>query len=152
MRKNTLVAKLDLSVTPNGVDYANEKRELVKAYVVYGLVNNEITELAHASIYMGKSAHATGVYCDFRLRGAECRSSSGKAFGGGYCKKSAAVGTALSKAGIQLFGDVYGEMPMPNQRAHIGGVGESAIEAALVAVSKLSFPKAHKIRMFTIGG
>lgn len=36
-------------------------------------------------------------------------------------------------------------MPMPNKRAHIGGAGEGAIEAALVAVSKPSFPKARKI-------
>lgn len=152
MRKNTLVAKIDLAVTPNGVDHANQKRELVKCYVVYGLVNNEIAELACANVYMSKSDKATGVYCDFRLRGAECRSSSGKAFGGGYCKKSAAVGTALANAGIQLFGDVYGELPMPNQRAYINGIGNGAIEAALIAVSKLSFPKARKIRMFTIEG
>ena len=152
MRKNTLVAKIDLAVTPNGVDHANEKRELVKAYIVYGLVNNEITELACANIFMSKSGRATGVYCDFRLRGAECRSSSGKAFGGGYCKKSAAVGAALANAGIQLYGDVYGELPMPNQRADIRGVGESAIEAALIAVSKLSFHKARKICMFTVVG
>lgn len=150
MRKNTLVAKIDLAVTPNGVNHANEKRELVKAYIVYGLVANEITELACAKVYMSKSDRATGVYCNFSLRGSECRSSNGKAFGGGYCKKSAAVGMALSKAGIQLFGDVYGELPMPNHRAYLGGAGESAIEAALIAVSKLSFPKARKMHMFTI--
>lgn len=152
MKKYPLTAKVNDTTAPNGCNVANRKRELIRVAVVYGVVDGEIKELAWANFYAGKSREASTVYCDFGIRGALYRTANGKAGGYGYEKKSAALGTALTAAGVEFYGDVYGEMPCKNQRAYIAGVGESAIESALLAVGKMAFPKARKMRVFFIGG
>lgn len=86
-------------------------------------------------------------------------SGTGSAGGYGYHKESAAIADAISSAGIELYGDVYENSQshrwnyneqrentpkeiaaikrrLSKQRAHIGGVGDSAVRAALLAIAR----------------
>jgi len=60
---------------------------------------------------------------------------AGKAGGYGYHKASAALGDAIADAGITLTGDVYGR-EKSNKPARINGVGDSAMEAACMAIGR----------------
>ena len=65
------------------------------------------------------------------------RSGTGKAGGGGYCKLSAAAGTAIQNAGIDLASDIHGR-------------GESAVRDAVLAIAAaIGFPEA---RLFVAHG
>ncbi len=92
--------------------------------------------------YMGRSSSASVVYCSIWVHGGLSpkpfnTSGRGQAGGGGYHKESAAMQDALDSAGIELYGDVYGrEFKPKNSPTYIGGVGDSAIDAALVAITK----------------
>lgn len=140
----------------NAKNYSREK-ELVEAWSIVGKVKGELKEIVTCRAYMGRSASASVVYVSLWVYGLDC-SGSGIAGGYGYHKVSAAVGSAISSAGIELFGDVYDgnrynydlkraytteELAAINKkamksRAYINGVGDSAIEAALLAIARLA--------------
>lgn len=100
-------------------------------------------------LYMGKSRTASTVHCALWVRSPEFNgletTGRGQAGGYGYHKQSAAVGSAISSAGIELWGSPYGhpvnqETPADTrkrlkQRAYIGGCGSSSIECALSAIA-----------------
>lgn len=97
----------------------------------WSLVNlNTGREIVTVRTYWpGSTCYAVVWACgdrDGSVKGAACLGRSrgaGKAGGGGYCKRSAAVGAALASAGFQ-FSD------------QIAGRGEGAIEDALEAIAK----------------
>jgi hypothetical protein len=145
-------AKITKNVS-NAYNYSRDK-ELVSSYNVVGKVGGELRDVVTARCYMGRSSSASVVYASLWVHvGDNCTSGKGSAGGGGYHKQSAAIGEAISSAGIELYGDVYAHdgfrswyNPETKQsertkedlakRAHIGGVGDSAIEAALLAIAK----------------
>ena len=141
----------------NARNYSGEK-ELVSKYVVLGNVNGELREIVDARAYMGRSRNSSTVYASIWVNGNGIYTSGkGSAGGYGYHKESAAFQDAISSACIELYGDVYGrsntwnyaenrentkaeilkiERANSKKRAHIGGVGESAIKSALLAIAK----------------
>jgi hypothetical protein len=76
-------------------------------------------------------------------------SGSGKAGGWGYHKTSAAVDDAIASAGFELYGSPYNDGKEQNykKRCNISGVGDSAIEAALMAIAKTASRK-RKLHLF----
>lgn len=141
----------------NAYNYSRDK-ELVGAYSIMGKINGELREVVTARAYMGRSRSASTVYASILVHGATAeQSTSGKGSAGyGYHKESAAFGDAISSACIELYGDVYGppryhetenRLLTPaevraavrkknNRRAHIGGVGDSAMRAAFEAIAR----------------
>lgn len=140
----------------NGYNYSRDK-ELVGAYTIMGRINGEMREIVTARAYMGRSRSASTVYASIWVHAGErYTSGTGSAGGYGYHKESAAFADAIRSAGIELWGSVYGpdrynyaekrentlaEMraiarKQEKQRAHIGGVGESAMRAAFEAIAR----------------
>jgi hypothetical protein len=113
---------------------------LVRSYTVVGTVKGELKEIASLNLYQGSGLT---VRACFWMQYGEYRSGRGSAGGGGYCKFSAAAADAISNAGIQLWGSAYNNHKTVSFKhpAHISGVGEQAIEAALIAIAKLVTPR-----------
>lgn len=127
------------SGTQNARNLSGDK-ELVSEYHVIVYQDGEFHTPVHVMCWMGRSSSASTVYASVWVsdkRGDRWFSGHGSAGGYGYHKESAAIQEALNSAGIELRGDVYGrDDAKKNQPAHIGGVGESAIRAALDAVAR----------------
>lgn len=141
----------------NARNYANEK-ETVSKFIVLGKINGEQMEVVDCRVYMSRSNSASTVYASIWVHGADVYTTGkGTASGYGYHKRSAAIGSAISSAGIELYGDCYGSNNKWNyeekrenstkeiaaikrrnnkKRAHIGGVGDSAVSLALLAIAK----------------
>ena len=77
----------------------------------------------------------TQVTCLLWVYGSTYGCGIGRASGYGYHKASAALQDAISDAGITLHGDVYGRTATDN-RANIGGVGDSAMLEACEAIAR----------------
>lgn len=109
----------------NGINYADSK-ELIGAKSAVGLTTNgNPIELVTIRWYMGRSSTASIVYCTVWVRGGGVYvSGSGKAGGGGYCKRSASFYYALRNAGVSC-------------DEEIAGVGNSQIESACKAIARL---------------
>lgn len=130
----------------------HEKRELTSYYKLIDKKTERV--IVDCRMYMGKSASASAVHCSLWVQyvknapetwsdGYASTSGSGVASGYGYHKSSAALASAISSAGIELWGSPYckpvnSETPADmrkrmKQRAHIGGTG--TIEGALSAIA-----------------
>jgi hypothetical protein len=137
-----LKAKFTKTDTGNA-NYSYDKKELVYSRAAAVAKGGEIHTPVSVKCYMGRSNSASVVYCNVWIH-AEAKagyislSGSGSAGGGGYHKISAAVDEALRSAGVQLYGSPYSNREKPNMKhtASISGVGDSAIEAALVAICR----------------
>lgn len=138
----------------NAKNYSGEK-ETVSKFIVMDKTGKEFVD---CRVYMGRSRYASTVYASIWVHGnGVYTSGKGSAGGYGYHKESAAIQDAITSAGIELYGDVYesshrwnyGEnrentpaeiaaikRRLTKERAHIGGVGESAVKAALLAIAK----------------
>jgi len=145
-------AKITKNVS-NAYNYSRDK-EIVGTWNVVGKVNGELRDVVTARCYMGRSSSASVVYASVWVHvGNNCTSGKGSAGGGGYHKQSAAIGDAIDSAGIELYGDVYASGGVRKEynyttkqvdiikenlkkRAYIGGVGDTAIDAALLAIAK----------------
>lgn len=139
-------ARHDCAMNDNG------KREL-SGY--YKLIDKRTEKtVVDCRLYVGCSASASVVYCFLWVQsvkgqdwadGWTSTSGKGTAGGYGYHKTSAAVGSAISSAGIELWGSPYArpvndEKPADTrkrlkERAHIGGCGSGSIASALLAIA-----------------
>lgn len=149
----------------NARNYSGEK-ELTYRYAVIGKINGELRTVVDARCWRGRRRNSSTVYASVWVNGLVHTSGRGQAGGYGYHKASAAIGSALSDAGIELYGDVYEsyhhwnyeekqentpkeiaaiKRRLEKRRAYIGGVGESAIRAALMAVAKAAGAKGKLI-------
>ena len=145
----------------NGYNYSRDK-ELAHAYSVLAKINGEMREIVTARAYVGRSRNASTVYASIWVHIGDCPSGKGSAGGGGYHKESAAFADAIRSAGIELYGSPYGAPERYNQnekrlytekeraamtraankkRAHIGGVGETAMRAAFEAIARAAGAK-----------
>jgi len=120
----------------NARNYSGEK-ELIDRWQVCVNTPEGIKSVIDARCWMGRSRNASTVYASVWVNGNGTHTSGkGNAGGYGYHKTSAAMATALSDAGIELYGSPYaGRDGGENERAHIGGCGEGSIEAALLAIA-----------------
>ena len=105
----------------NGRNYGGEKVNRLQLVVVH---KGEILVPVDARFYMGRSANASVVYCSVWIsKKGFYTSGRGSAGGYGYHKESAALDDALRSAGVTL-------------DQSISGVGERAMEDALVAIGR----------------
>lgn len=149
-KQKYLVAKF--TTRHDGASNDNGKRELVSYYKLIDKKTEKV--IIDCCMYMGRSASASAVHCSLWVQsiknaptewvdGYTSTSGAGTAGGYGYHKTSAALGSAISNAGIELWGSAYcrpvnQQTPadmrkIMKQRAHIGGTG--TIEGALSAIA-----------------
>lgn len=88
-------------------------------YKIVGIDETNLLTLVDCRIYGTRAANTCCVW----VSGEEYTQGSGKAGGGGYDRASAAVAEAVKGAGYELSED-------------ISGVGDSAVERALLAIGK----------------
>lgn len=161
-------AKIFQSKAKHNAYSMDGKREEVNRIRVVITHKGKLHTLADARLYMGRSSRSSVVYCsvwlgnsgalyDAKTAGADIATSGrGDAGGWGYHKQSAALGSALSAAGVELYGSPYSvqrwdydkkrektpaelraEQRKANKtRAYINGVGDSAMREAMRAVGE----------------
>jgi hypothetical protein len=109
-----------------------DKKETVTRWNLIAFHDGKFIELITARWYMGRSSHASVVYCTvwfhswlFANSHGEWTDASGtgQAGGGGYCKQSAAFESAMRNAGIKCDHDISGR-------------GMSVAEDALLALGR----------------
>ena len=129
----------------NGVNYGN-KLETVGGYK---LVDKKTeTVVIDCRVYTGRSRDASQVKATVWVTLSDAKkpenweyrhtSGTGTAGGWGYCKTSSAVASAISDAGIELFGSEYsnpGERVNFKKRVYFGGSGENSTRVALLAIA-----------------
>lgn len=146
--KAVFTSRHDAAMNDNG------KKELISYYKLVDKKTERV--VVDCRLYMGKSASASAVHCALWVQsvknapdtwqdGYTSTSGKGTASGYGYHKASAAVASAISSAGIELWGSPYArpvndEKPADTrkrlkERAHIGGCGSGSIECALSAIA-----------------
>ena len=136
--------KADLSMIAklpeNQLDFRNAKnlsneKETVSRYTVIDKKTER--EIINCAVYMGRSRNSSQVYASIWISSEGFYVSGyGEAGGYGYHKESAAIGNAISSAGVKLFGKLYsGELKDFKKECRIGGGGESAIRAAFIAIA-----------------
>jgi hypothetical protein len=155
----TLKAVLPKENISNAYNYAREK-ETVETQTVIAFYKGELREIVNARWYMArKSDGASPVYCSIWVNGWHGKKATvtgkGTAGGYGYHKPSQALESAISSAGIKLYGVTHWDRyDYTNKRAftqeeinatlkaamkkecHIGGVGEDAAKQALLAIAR----------------
>ena len=118
------------TLSSNGRNQDN--KETINAWNLIAFKDGKFQELITARWYMGRSSTASVVYCTvwfsdpiFNHSRGDWTSASGtgKAGGGGYCKRSSAFYAAMRNAGIKCDHDISGR-------------GMSVVEDALIALGK----------------
>ncbi len=118
----------DTAPESSGNNLSPEK-ETINTIKVVGVLDGQIRTLVEARFYMGRSRNSSTVYASFWVMGGDYLAGHAKAGGWGYHKQSAALGGAIRNAGIEL-------------DTSINGVGEAAMQDALVAIAAEVFPDA----------
>ena len=146
IRENSIKAVLSPVAVSNGRRL--DDKELCHGYRLIAVrAGQEPLELVAAYVWTGRSRSASTVYAAIWVTGSDVDnrpwlSGSGRAGGWGYHKGSAAIQHAIDSAGIKLFGSAYagysGDHPEhdPDKKVDIGGVGDEAIERAIVAIGQ----------------
>ena len=128
----------------NAHNYGGEK-DLIGYYKLIDKTTERT--IVDARLYMGRSKSASAVYCSIWVRNSDGYETSGKGTAGGYGyhKASAALASAISSAGIELFGSPYGRpvngdtpaqtRALLKKPAHIGGCGDGSMGCALLAIA-----------------
>jgi hypothetical protein len=117
---------------------------LCGGFKVIAIHKGEIVEPVSVKWFMGRSRNASTVHAVLHATTADRKKwmhATGTAGGYGYCRMSGAIQSAITRAGIELFGSPYAprnpdEKPDYRQRADIGGVGEMAVREALLAIAR----------------
>ena len=141
---SNMTAKFPSENIRNARNLSGEK-EIVSSYTVTAYYKGEFYTPVRVACYMGKSRNASTLYASVWVSDRKNNreySGFGSASGYGYHKESAAIEGALTDAGIELRGDVYGRDINKTKPAYIGGCGDSAVRYALEAVArKLGYRK-----------
>jgi hypothetical protein len=132
----------------NARNYGGEKEQIRGIKLIDKKTERVIVD---ARWYMGRSTSASAVYCSLWCMGrgvyesAHSTSGKGTACGYGYHKASAALASAITSAGITLYGSPYGHpvnqdsdkvtKALLKSVAHIGGGGDVSIECALLSIA-----------------
>lgn len=141
-------AKIVKPVTDGFRDY---RKPLISEWTIVTLYKGELKTVVRAECRMSSSRNAGTVYASLWVSGPTKETSGhGSAGGWGYHKCSAAVSDAITCAGIELYGSPYAykgvvsrmatmsKQPEPEdlkKKCSIHGVGDAAIEAALMAIA-----------------
>jgi hypothetical protein len=131
-------AKFTVKECSNAKNLAGDK-EVVGDKKLVVIHKGEILTPVDVRWYMGRSAQSSTVYCSVWVHGAGVSvSGHGQAGGYGYHKESSAFASALSSAGIELYGNPYGcaHPAEDKSRAHIGGRGDGSVAEAILALGR----------------
>jgi hypothetical protein len=131
-------AKFTVRECSNAKNLAGDK-EVVNEKKLVVTYKGEILTPVDVRWYMGRSSQASTVYCSVWVHGAGVSvSGRGQAGGYGYHKESSAFASALSSAGIELYGNPYGyaHPAEDKSRAHIGGCGDRSVDEAVLALGR----------------
>ena len=130
----------------NGKNFGDTKETTLELRVICRRSKNahydagKLHEAVVARFYMGRSRTASTVYCSVWVHSEGIHTAgSGTAGGYGYHKASAALSSALTSAGIELWGSPYdgeNDNTENEKRAYIGGCGDSSMRSALLAVAR----------------
>ncbi len=143
-----LQAVMPLVSVSNARNYGGEKEQVRTVKLIDKKTERVIVD---ARWHMSKRSSALTVYCSLWCTGrgayeaAHSTSGKGTAGGYGYHKASTALASAITSAGITLYGSPYGH-PVNGETdkatkallksvAHIGGCGDGSIECALLAIA-----------------
>ncbi len=133
-------ATLSVSARSNARNLSPQK-ETVGTLNLIGIESGKPVSLASVRFYMARSGDgARPVYCSVWLFSATWCSGYGRANGYGYHKQSAALDAALSSAGVKLYKNFE-----TRELEHIDGVGDSAMNDALLAVGEAMGFKADSL-------
>ena len=118
----------------------NAKHRKETLYEAYRVIDGDFNTVLDCRVYGSRSTAYACLWVygkgDFYAKG------SGKAGGWGYHKTSAAVDDAIDSAGFELYGSPYiGREQNYKKRCNISGVGDTAIETALMAIAKTASRK-----------
>ena len=147
-KQQYMIATMPTVSVSNARNWSNEKETIRTMKLIDKKTERVVVD---ARWYMGKSSSASSVYCSLWCMGhgvheaAHSTSGKGVAGGYGYHKSSAALASAITSAGIALYGSPYGHAvngdtpaqtkAMLKRTAHIGGCGDGSIECALLAIA-----------------
>ena len=147
-KQHYMKAVMPLISVSNARNYGGEKETIQTIKLIDKKTERVIVD---ARWYMGKSASASTVYCSLWCIGrgvyeaAHSTSGKGTAGGYGYHKASAALASAITSAGITLYGSPYGHpvngdndkatKALLKRAAHIGGCGDDSIDCALLSIA-----------------
>lgn len=145
-KQTNMIAKFTAKTWQSNAKNYSQEKELVSRYLVIDKKTERV--IIDCRCYMGRSSNSTQVYASIWINSNKplCEdeegfttytSGHGAAGGYGYHKESAAIDDAISSAGFTLFGSAsgYDNKPDFKRTCHIGGVGESAINSALLAIA-----------------
>lgn len=140
LKKSDLSMKAILPVNDseyrNGRNYGDTKEKISQWLVIDRKTERTIID---CRVYMGRSSNSSQVYASVWISGNTYYvAGTGTAGGYGYHKVSAAIASALSSAGVKLFGHAYmptNEKPDFKRYADIGGRGKSACRMAFNAIA-----------------
>ena len=147
-RQPYMKAVMPVASVSNARNYGGEKEQIRGIKLIDKKTERVVID---ARWYMGKSASALNMHCSLWCMGtgayeaAHSTSGKGTAGGYGYHKASAALASAITSAGITLYGSPYGHpvnqdtdkatKAMLKRAAHIGGCGDGSIDCALLAIA-----------------
>jgi hypothetical protein len=143
-REVQLTIKAVLPVEPRqNARNLGDTKETIGTYTVHGLKINETGKpvsrcLVTLRLYQGRSRSSSTIYSALWVHGDQWTTGKGSAGGYGYDKASQAAAGAIESAGIKLYGTPYsstGEVDF-SKPCDIGGVGETAIKSALLAIGQ----------------
>lgn len=111
-----------------------DNKELVAAYsLIAKTETGNLLEVVTARFWMGRSRSAMEVKCCVWVHSPDhYYSGKGSAGGGGYCKKSAALDSAIRDAGIQLSRSIHGTGEIREGMRAIAGALGCDLETALI--------------------
>jgi len=138
-------------VKPNLSARHDYNKPVIQEWSIVALHKGELKTVLRAECRMSASRTASVVYANLWVSGPKETSGHGKAGGYGYHKTSAAINDAITCAGIELYGSPYAHngmiprmatqsgKPEPEnlkERCNIQGVGDRAINSALMAIAR----------------
>ncbi len=145
-KQTNMIAKFTAKTCLSNAKNFSQEKELVSRYMVIDKKTEKV--IIDCRCYMGRSSNSSQVYASVWINSLKplCEdaegfttytSGHGIAGGYGYHKESAAIDDAISSAGFTLFGSLsgYDDKPDFKRTCNIAGIGESAIEAALLAIA-----------------
>lgn len=140
LKKSDLSMKAVLPVNDseyrNGRNYGDTKEKVSQWLVIDKKTERTIID---CRVYMGRSSNSSQVYASIWIHGINYYIAGCGVVGGyGYHKESAAIQSAISLAGVKLFGSPYrhgDSKPDFKKQCYIDGVGSSAIDSAFKAIA-----------------
>lgn len=145
-KQNRIVAKFTAEKCQSNAKNYSQEKELVSRYLVIDKKTEKV--IIDCRCYMGRVSNSSQVYSSIWINSLKplCEdaegftaytSGYGMAGGYGYHKESAAIDDAISSAGFTLFGSAsgYDNKPDFKKTCRIAGVGETAINSALLAIA-----------------